>query len=72
MTKRTRFWILLVLAAVVVGVATFGWFRFRERSQTGEVQVEGIERRDLVATVAASGQILWAELPTWLLKKVSV
>jgi HlyD family secretion protein len=57
MTKRTRFWILLVLAAVVVGVATFGWFRFRERSQTGEVQVEGIERRDLVATVAASGKI---------------
>ena len=57
MTKRTRFWILLVLAAVAVGVATFGWFRFRERSQTEAVQVEGIERRDLVATVAASGKI---------------
>ena len=57
MTKRTRFWIVLVLSAVVVGVATFGWFRFRERSQIEPVQAEGIERRDLVATVAASGKI---------------
>ena len=57
MAKRTKSWILLVVAVVVLSVATFGWFSFRERSQTEAVQVEGIERRDLVATVAASGKI---------------
>ena len=57
MAKRTKSWVLLVVAVVVLSVATFGWFRYRDRSQTEPVQVEGIERRDLVATVAASGKI---------------
>ena len=57
MAKRRKSWVLLVVAVVVLSVATFGWFSFRERSQTEAVRVEGIERRDLVATVAASGKI---------------
>ncbi|HJO18172.1 MAG: efflux RND transporter periplasmic adaptor subunit [Vicinamibacterales bacterium] len=57
MAKRTKSWVLLVVAVVVLSVATFGWFLYRDRSQTEPVQVEGIERRDLVATVAASGKI---------------
>ena len=57
MAKRRKSWVLLVVAVVVLSVATFGWLRYRDRSQTESVQVEGIERRDLVATVAASGKI---------------
>ena len=57
MAKRRKSWVLLVVAVVVLSVATFGWLRYRDRSQTEPVRVEGIERRDLVATVAASGKI---------------
>jgi HlyD family secretion protein len=57
MTRSTK---RLISAVVVLGLAAggaFGWQRYRERSQIPEVQAERIERRNLVATVAASGKI---------------
>ncbi len=44
------------MVAVLAG-GGFWWNRYRERSARPEVQAERIERRDLVATVAASGKI---------------
>ena len=49
-----------IAGAVVIAALAGGWFwwnRYRERSARPEVQAERIERRDLVATVAASGKI---------------
>ncbi|MDP6373803.1 MAG: efflux RND transporter periplasmic adaptor subunit [Vicinamibacterales bacterium] len=57
MTRSTK---RLISGVVVLGLASGGaysWQRYRERSQIPEVQAERIGRRNLVATVAASGKI---------------
>jgi HlyD family secretion protein len=55
MKNRTKVGIILTL--IILAAAAFGWTRYRERSKIPEVQAERIERRNLVATVVASGKI---------------
>ena len=55
MKNRTK--VSIILTLIILAAAAFGWTRYRERSKIPEVQAERIERRNLVATVAASGKI---------------
>ena len=57
MTKRAKTSITLILTILVAIAGFFAWTRYRERSETPVVQAERIERRDLVATVEASGKL---------------
>ena len=57
MTRGTRRLLTGIVVLAAAGGGAFGWTRYRERSETPDVQAERIERRDLVATVAASGKI---------------
>ena len=55
MTKRTKF---IVIGAVVVVAGGLGFMQFKKGSKKGtEVRVEAVEKRDLVASVTASGQV---------------
>ncbi len=54
-TKQAIAGTVVVVAALAGG--WFGWDWYRQRSTRPEVQAQRIERRDLVATVAASGKI---------------
>lgn len=55
MTKRTK-WILI--GAGVVVVAGLGFMQYRKGTKKGtEVRVEAVQKRDLVASVTASGQV---------------
>lgn len=54
--SRSRKIVIGVVVAVAVGAAaTFAWLRARERAP--EVRMESVQRRDLVATVTASGNV---------------
>lgn len=55
MTKRTKF---IVIGAVVVVAGGLGFMQFKKGSKKGtEVRVEAVVKRDLVASVTASGQV---------------
>jgi len=55
MTKRTKF---IVIGAVVVVAGGLGFMQYKKGSKKGtEVRVEAVEKRDLVASVTASGQV---------------
>lgn len=55
MTKRTKF---IVFGAVVVVAGGLGFLQYRKGSKKGtEVRVEAVAKRDLVASVTASGQV---------------
>ena len=55
MTKRTK-WILLGVGVLAVGGV--GYMQVAKAKQKGtEVRVEAVEKRDLVASVTASGQV---------------
>ena len=55
MTKRTKF---IVIGAVVVVAGGLGFMQFKKGSKKGtEVRVEAVQKRDLVASVTASGQV---------------
>ena len=55
MTKRTKY---IVIGAVVVVAGGLGFMQFKKGSKKGtEVRVEAVEKRDLVASVTASGQV---------------
>lgn len=55
MTKRTKF---IVIGAVVVVAGGLGFMQFKKGSKKGtEVRIEAVQKRDLVASVTASGQV---------------
>ncbi len=55
MTKRTKY---IVIGAVVVVAGGLGFMQYKKGSKKGtEVRVEAVEKRDLVASVTASGQV---------------
>lgn len=55
MTKRTKF---VVIGAVVVVAGGLGFLQYRKGSKKGtEVRIEAVQKRDLVASVTASGQV---------------
>lgn len=55
MTKRTKF---IVIGAVVVVAGGLGFMQYKKGAKKGtEVRVEAVEKRDLVASVTASGQV---------------
>lgn len=55
MTKRTK-WILIGVGVVAVG--GLGYLQMQKAKKKGtEVRVEGVQKRDLVASVTASGQV---------------
>lgn len=55
MTKRTKF---IVIGAVVVVAGGLGFFQYKKGSRKGtEVRIEAVQKRDLVASVTASGQV---------------
>ena len=55
MTKRTKF---IVIGAVVVVAGGLAFMQYKKGSKKGtEVRVEAVEKRDLVASVTASGQV---------------
>jgi HlyD family secretion protein len=55
MNKRTKIWVGVALALVLLSVAGFAIQRARQRGP--EVRVEAVSRRDLISTVTASGII---------------
>lgn len=55
MTKRTKF---IVIGAVVVVAGGLGFLQYKKGSKKGtEVRIESVQKRDLVASVTASGQV---------------
>ncbi|MBI5600790.1 MAG: efflux RND transporter periplasmic adaptor subunit [Gemmatimonadetes bacterium] len=55
MTKRTKF---IVIGAVVVVAGGLGFMQYKKGSKKGtEVRIEAVQKRDLVASVTASGQV---------------
>lgn len=55
MTKRTK-WILIGVGVVAVG--GLGYLQFQKTKKKGtEVRIEAVQKRDLVASVTASGQV---------------
>ncbi len=55
MTKRTKF---LVIGAVVVVAGGLGFMQYKKGAKKGtEVRIEAVQKRDLVASVTASGQV---------------
>jgi HlyD family secretion protein len=56
MTKRMKLTVAVAAVAVLGGVAAFSASRRGEKP--AEVKIEAVERRDLVASVTASGQII--------------
>ncbi len=57
MTRGTKQAIAGIVVVAALAGGGFGWNWYRQRSTRPEVQAQRIERRDLVATVAASGKI---------------
>ena len=57
MTKQTKRWLAVTIGVAAAAGGAYGANRYYTRSQDPEVQVERIERRDLEATVSASGKI---------------
>ncbi|MBA4071817.1 MAG: hypothetical protein C0497_08295 [Gemmatimonas sp.] len=55
MTKRTKF---IVIGAVVAVAGGLGFMQYKKGSKKGtEVRIEAVQKRDLVASVTASGQV---------------
>ncbi len=55
MTKRTKF---IVIGAVVVVAGGLGFMQYKKGAKKGtEVRIEAVQKRDLVASVTASGQV---------------